>query len=201
MAGKRALLSRMRDRASFDHYPTLRAFMAEQLLEGRFSLALGAGASIGFGLPTWEKLTDRCHVNSGHPRAPGQSCEDASEDLLAKVFGNDEIAFAEAVRAALYQSANLSLGQLRKAAFLAAVGALTMASSRGHVGRVISFNFDDILETFLGYFGFSTSSVDTLPYWQGRQDVIVLHPHGFLPHNKTNPIKRPIVFPRFTMTK
>ena len=69
-----------------------------------------------------------------------------------------------------------------------------MASARGKVKHVISFNYDDVLERYLRYFGFTVESVPDLPRWPSRMDVRVLHPHGFLPSVDTEPASKKIVF-------
>src|SRR5262249_46572895 len=76
---------------------------------------------------------------------------------------------------------------------LTAVGALTMASGRGNVAKVVTFNYDDILELYLSCYGFHCATVTRVPRWATREDVTVLHPHGFLPSDSTALDVSPIV--------
>ena len=69
-----------------------------------------------------------------------------------------------------------------------------MASSRGSVAKIVSFNFDDIIELYLSYFGHDISIGVNLPAWNRCADVLVLHPHGLLPSDLSKPIPRLIVF-------
>jgi hypothetical protein len=71
-----------------------------------------------------------------------------------------------------------------------------MASRRGSASKVINFNFDDLLETYLEYHGVVTASVFNDRHWAGNHDVTVYHPHGFLPQQKDRRRSSDIVFDR-----
>jgi hypothetical protein len=43
------------------------------------------------------------------------------------------------------------------------------------------YNFDDLLEWYLGYHGFTLDVVSKMPALTTRSDVQIYHPHGFLP--------------------
>lgn len=69
-----------------------------------------------------------------------------------------------------------------------------MASSRGSVSEVITFNWDNLLELFLSYHGFVTDSVYEETHWANSVDVTVLHPHGYIPINSKEKCSADIVF-------
>ncbi len=193
----------MRDHVSLSHFQTeeayqnagtLKQLLAQQLYAGRLTLVLGAGVSVGFGLPNWPELISRMAAKTGVPHRPGLSPEEFAESLLTGYCRKDDIAFAELVRRVLYENYDSSLQALRRNDLLASVGALTMAASRGSVTRVVSFNFDNLLEEYLDYFGYDVTVVAEQPCWASRADVQVLHPHGILPCDKRVAITRGIVF-------
>jgi hypothetical protein len=179
---------------AYEDRTSLVSYLADQLTAGALTVVLGAGASFGFGLPSWDELVERLRARAGLTLAPRLSAEQAAEYVLVQGYGNDRIRFAEAVRLALYDGAKLSLAQLVENPLLSAVGTLAMASSRGSVSTIVSFNFDDVLELFLSQFGHDVESIDTMPAWNSRADLRVLHPHGWLPSDLSVPIERGVVF-------
>lgn len=181
------LTSSMRERSNYEDPDLLRDFLAEQLAQGALAIVLGAGASKPFGLPDWGTLIDQLHKDCGLTRDLRQSAEVSAETLLSKGFKGDRVELANAIRNAMYDGKDLSLNTLRKSDLLSAIGALTMASARGSVSRVVTFNYDDLVERYLRFFGFDVRTVRQAPYWAGRADVAVLHPHGFLPNDLSAP--------------
>ncbi len=173
-------LSEMEDPTSWES-PYLEQFLAEQLVKRRVALILGAGASFGFGLPTWDLLTDRLlTLTKCVGRSAGRSNEALAEDAWYACH-KDEEQFAALVRKALYQGYVADFESLTSHALMRALGALAMPSSRGYVSKIVTFNFDDLLETYLKEFGVATDSEATQPMWQSQADVSVLHQHGILP--------------------
>lgn len=171
-----------------------RDILAEQLVRGRLLLALGAGVSDDFGLPKWADLISRTAAMAKCTLPSGQSIEDSAETILARGYGGDELKFASGVRAALYEKCDSSIDNLTKNRLLAAIGALTMASAKGKVTKIVSFNFDDLVEKFLAYHGFVENSIGAMPAWATIADVHVYRPHGILPSDSRIPVPHPIVF-------
>jgi hypothetical protein len=56
-----------------------------------------------------------------------------------------------------------------------------MASMRGSVSQLVTFNFDDVLERYLAYHGIIASPIFEEKFWADKGDVVIYHPHGFLP--------------------
>ncbi len=189
-------IGRMNRRASFENAKTLNNFLAGQLRSGSLAVFLGAGVSVGYDLPGWAELVDRCFRSAGIPKPADDSldAEELAEELLMRGCGGQDEALADLVRSALFEGVDLSFDALRKNGLLASLGALTMPSMRGSVPSVVSFNFDDLLETYLRYYGASVESVGELPCWQRSADVTVLHPHGLLPADPAASPSKGIVF-------
>ncbi|MBT9520816.1 MAG: SIR2 family protein [Dechloromonas sp.] len=184
--------SRMADAAQYEDHDSLLDFLSTQLLHGRLALILGAGASFGFGLPSWDKLTDEVCKAAGIPK-PSGSNEAVLEKILIEHCARDEIKFAALVQKALYSNYDSSIDTLSSNKLLSAVAAIAMASRRGSVSKIVSYNFDDLLEVYLSYLGFDTNSIAVLPAWHNTVDVTVYHPHGLLPSKSGKAIPRPII--------
>lgn len=169
-------------------------FLVTQLAKGKLALVLGAGVSMGFGLPNWTDLVDELYRARGKVRQAGLSDVQASEVLLHSEFSTNRVAFAEAVRQCLFRNYWTRADLLLNSALLQAIGALTVRSVRGSAGLVISFNFDDLLERYLRLYGFVAKPVAELPRWDGRADVFVYHPHGLLSSERSATSTRGVVF-------
>ena len=107
-------LSRMRERDAWDRVEGLKEFLGEQLYRGRVALVLGAGASFGFGLPSWTQLVDGVFTNAGESRPEDTSDEVAAEWLLRKKLHGDSEALTSLVRTVLYADFDDSVGTLRQ---------------------------------------------------------------------------------------
>jgi SIR2-like domain len=189
-----AKMSHMRDRGNWDDRDALEEHLAQQLLGGSLAVVLGAGVSGDFKLPDWDVLVQRLYDRVGVTRPGGLKNEMAAEQLLHSHFKTDRVKFASAVREVLYEGADLALHTLQNNRALAALGTLVMASSRGSVSRVITFNFDDVLELYLRYYGHDVDSLDVMPSLNSNADVTVYHPHGLLPSDMSQAVERGIVF-------
>lgn len=165
-------------------------YLAVLLRQRQLALLLGAGVSIGAGLPRWVELVRRCESEVGL----SHSADVSSRGLMQSIdrvrrhltSSGDTRQLPDVVRTALYPDAALRSGQypdeIMQNRMLIAIGALVMASARGSVGDVFTLNFDDLLEWYLHLHGFSTEVVSEFPmYLRGDIDVTLFHPHGFLP--------------------
>jgi hypothetical protein len=155
-------------------------YLAGQLTRGRLTLVLGAGISKPFGLPDWEELLNGLFFTHG-ATPPTDTPERQAEYFRLNFYKTDPKGFIEAIRRVLYARVKTDFATLRANGTLAAIGSLLMASQRGSVSELITFNFDNLLETFLGYHGFVTSSIFHRFHWAEAADVTVYHPHGLIP--------------------
>lgn len=160
-------------------------FLAQCLKEGSLALVLGAGASDGCGLPDWKELISRLYRISGKVLPASETTlEGQADHFFVDICSSDETQFAAKTQEALYEGVKTDAAALAKIRMLAALGAMTMGSRRGSVRNIITFNFDNLLETYLSYFGYIVSSIDKLPTWAKNSDVEVLHVHGLLRHDE-----------------
>ncbi|GHT06354.1 hypothetical protein FACS189423_11260 [Bacteroidia bacterium] len=153
-------------------------YLANQLNKGRLCIVLGAGISSSFGLPNWEKLIKNLYDAKGLTRTSSDLMV-AAEDYKRQ----NPVTYVSDVQAALYKDSVIDFKELSSHHALAAIGALVMASKRGSSSKVITFNFDNVLELYLNYFGFVSSSQYEEKHWATNADVEIYHPHGFLSHD------------------
>ena len=171
-------------------------YLAGHLIEGTIVLFLGAGASKGFGLPSWielaNKLRDEMNKlrDTENPARPHLSPiqEDSSveqvqlaidEDL--DIIKHDEQKKIELISKLLYPNSLAGLKAYNNN-LLIALSSLLIGRRRGHINKVVTYNYDSMLEWFLSLFGFSVNTIHELPSLEGSEDVRIYHPHGYIPH-------------------
>jgi hypothetical protein len=166
-------------------------YLSEALQKRRLAIFLGAGVSrelinsgkAAIGLPTWPALLDRLYKAEGWSLPAGSNYIQQAEDFKNKVLaqGRGLGDFQVLVQHALYQGIVLDFATIRRNATLSGIGALVSHSRRGQVSEVFTLNFDDILERYLRYYGIIAKPVIEERFWAEPADVLVHHPHGFLP--------------------
>ncbi len=113
---------------------------------------MGSGISFEHHLPKWDNLVEKVCKKAGVTYKP-------SEDKLVLMdYCRTELdtKYKSVVKSVLYQKYRPDLSSLATNKLLVSVGALIMGSVRGNVSKVITFNYDDILETYLLYHDEST---------------------------------------------
>lgn len=161
--------------------PTLADYLAKQLNTGCLAMVVGAGISLPFGLPDWHTLIKRLYQLKGATPDFTKRYEALAEEFKLTYFRDDANGYLDAVSSALYEGVRIDFETLHRSHTLAAIAALTMASCRGNIAHLITFNFDNLLEIYLAYHGFSVLSIFTESNWAQRTDITIYHPHGFLP--------------------
>lgn len=182
----------MTEHDDFDNENSLLNYLAHQLAEGKIALFLGAGISKPVGLPDWENLIINLFKTQKTTPPSGDFLEQA-EYFRLMYCKDDDPKFLKLVWSSLYNGVSTDFFELRKNITLEALASLVMLSRRGSA-KVITFNFDDILETYLSYHGFVVSSIYNEKHWIGNSDVIVYHPHGYLPFQGAPRFSSNIVF-------
>lgn len=177
----------------WDNRERLLDLLASRLLRKRLSLFLGAGASHAFKLPDWTRLVDNLYAQKSLVRPSTRNDTADAESLLVSHYKSDRVKFARDVQKALYQDYKHDQSLLESNPLLTAIGALVMSSARGSVAEVMTFNYDDLLEVYLSWRGLTVASVDQLPIWNSDADVEVLHPHGLLRTDMTEPQRGVVV--------
>ena len=172
-------------------------YLAEELLMGRLCLFLGAGVSKDSGLPDWKSLVNNICDEIGEERLKDQ------EDPTAKIAGiklrnfkkeSDKESFLAATHKALYDGFNADFVHLRTCELLSAVAAITIAATSIYSPKIITLNYDNLLELYLEYYGCLVSSIYDERHWATGSDVTIYHPHGFLPFSPEEKKSDEIVF-------
>jgi len=164
-------------------------YLAESLHRGSLALVLGAGISMDLGLPSWPELVRRCAESRG---LSWQEIDTAKPSALAlQIVANrieadatNDVDFAKTVERALYDKVELTPDSVVPKLLLA-LGALIMSSRRGAVSKVLTYNFDSVLEWYLRLHGYCVRVVQTLPSLVTVSDVDVYHVHGYTPHSSS----------------
>lgn len=166
-------------------------YLAEALKNRRLAIFLGSGVSrelvnsgeAAIGLPTWPRLIKKLYAKSGLAMPQGSNYPQLAEDFKNELLSQGKsLADVHAeVQSALYESVDLDFSVIRQNSTLAAIGALVSHSLRGQVSEVFTLNYDDILERYLLYNGIVARPVIHERFWAQSADVLVHHPHGFLP--------------------
>lgn len=164
-------------------------YLADRLIDGTLVLFLGSGASSGFGLPGWIEFANKfCRAADLDFKTELTSDNSADElertlDRAIRKIGNSETRKVDIVKDVLYANPGFLDSRLAiSQELLIAVASLLIGRKRGHVSRVVTFNYDSMLEWFLGVFGMSTRTIHALPSLEGSEDVRIYHPHGYVPH-------------------
>jgi hypothetical protein len=173
----------------FNERDSLLDLLADQLTAGRLALFLGAGVTmelekqddgVWMGLPNWPTLIDRLYEAKGSTRPTEMGLLKAAQEFRQK-YTTTQTQYLADVKAALYKGLDLNFSAVRRNDLLGALGALVMSSQRGRIAEVFTFNYDDILERYLEYHGLVAEPIIAPRSWASSADVIVHHPHGFLP--------------------
>jgi len=166
-------------------------YLSDALLKRRLAVFLGAGVSrklVNSGkerisLPTWLELVQRLYATKRWRLPKGSNYAQQVGDFKNRLLeGGKKLSdFHDLVSKALYKDIVLDFATVRRNPTLAGIGALVSHSLRGQVSEVFTLNFDDILERYLGFHGIVATPVIREKFWVEPADVLVHHPHGFLP--------------------
>lgn len=146
-------------------------------------MLLGAGVSRGIGLPGWADLVKRCCAALGVGFDPNELTSKMDEVYDAGRSQHPPLPRETIVRDALYRDVGdrYSIHDLRKPLLLA-LGAITMTGARHGSTDIFTWNFDDVLESYLVAHGFGVQVITTDAFdVRGDVDVHVYHQHGYLP--------------------
>jgi hypothetical protein len=188
----------MSRRSDFESETKLIQFLAGQLLRGRLAIFLGAGISKPLGLPMWSTLLNRMFKAKHSAPDKSKRLEEQATLFRAKYYANDYVGYVKAIHNSLFlkKSIRVDFDSLHQNKTLSAIGSLVMASHRGSVTSVVSFNFDNLLELYLKYHGYVVRSVVEQDAWAEVADVIVLHPHGYIPFRDLQHASTKLIFDR-----
>jgi hypothetical protein len=157
-------------------------YLADRLSDGTITLFLGAGISFVFGLPSWSDMANRLLCEA--EKLPEKPTTDQIYDALRNATeGWDKDTIKSEVKKAIYKDVSLDDLTIFKSNLLIAMLSLFLSrGKRGSIKRVVTYNYDSMLEWFLSRFGLDVRCIPNLPALEGNEDVRIYHPHGFLPH-------------------
>ena len=158
---------------------------------GRVSLFLGAGVSIDAGLPNWSDLLKG--VFKSEDLKPYAYVSEMNTNAILDTYGNSNIIagryafngfkegdkFAERIKTVLYKTKKLS------SELVNAISEVIVADQEKRINSVITYNFDDLIETRLSeleykdYNSVYGKNRDTSKYLQ------IYHVHGMIPEKRS----------------
>jgi hypothetical protein len=155
----------------------------------KLTIIVGAGASHQSGLPLWDELLEKLLLRWVGKHYRGKfSCE-IREHFARELSQQSPIVFAHFLQSRLTEKAFINL--IHHSMY----GDLPCAPEPGPIMRaigrlgpklksVVTFNFDDLVETALRLDGSTCTSVWTASKLSKIKGVPVYHPHGFLPFHR-----------------
>jgi hypothetical protein len=180
----------MTDTFSYKNYvrdPFLAAIEIGRLLgNSSLRLFLGAGVSSGFGLPEWKMLIARILGRDADKAYVASLDTQSVTDLRRLLDDADDQSetYVRSVHGALYREvADDLIKQLQKSPLLLAVAAMMTGAHRGRVDSVVTYNYDDLLEQYLGMLGLRVCDRVLPTELSSRADVEVNYVHGRLPQS------------------
>ena len=181
----------------YDNLEEVIASLKKALEENQLTLVCGAGVSIPSGIPVWKDLLismiDNEMFDGKHSLNP---YDNSAEELISLMTQSSIILgkylklisgknFETNVRKALYESIDMFddySGSYTDTMLMDAITELARPKRRGkQLESIITFNFDDIIETKL-----QRSNIDYCSVWKEGQNhdvnaIPIYHVHGFLP--------------------
>ncbi|MEO0555600.1 MAG: SIR2 family protein [Bacteroidota bacterium] len=164
----------------------IRELLADYLNVGSLGIILGSGASNGFELPTWHELVKDLVVEADlnlkiRKNESSAVLKEHVEEISTKLSSK----YLDTVYECLYKKAAFDFSTANKD-LLIAISALCTGSNRGSVKTVFTYNFDSVLEWYLGIIGLKVSVYQPSNMLDRFCDVETIHFHGYLPHSSLN---------------
>ena len=172
--------------------------LSEHLYDGKLALALGAGVSKFLGFPLWWELVyGLCVEHGGESSINKDTTTDELKDTVDEIERDidNSIEFNELVKKILYKNVDyLNDSTIIQNELLISLGALMMGSRRGSVNNVITYNYDDVLEWYLGLHGFNARVIYDPRTMTTNSDVTIYHPNGYMPLQDNKGCSRALIF-------
>lgn len=162
-------------------------FLADRLAEGNLLIFLGAGVSRFYGMPDWETLLREVKRHGAGHSVPkgGLSMSAWAEEIRNGLYPGDKDGFNAAITSALYSmdgSAKFDILKVADNKSLRSIGALCHGSRRGYAKKVITLNYDCLLEAYFRFHGVASQTIHSPTFLERGADVTIYHPHGYIPH-------------------
>jgi hypothetical protein len=160
--------------------------LAQFLNNGHLSLLLGSGVSVALNFPNWTKLVTgiSSEILPGRMVSSNSYTGTELKQIIQEV--KDEInnvpQYLNLVKKHLYSGVTFDF-DLAKKELLIALSALIIGKNRGNVHDIITYNFDSVLEWYLGLMGLKVETFTKKQFMSKNADVVIAHIHGYLPHS------------------
>lgn len=172
--------------------------LSKLLYDGKLALALGAGVSKFLDFPLWWELVHGiCVEHNGESSVNKDTTTDELKDAIDEIERDikDSEKFKNLVKKILYKNGDyLNDRTVIQNELLISLGALMMGSRRGAVNNVITYNYDDVLEWYLGLHGFNVRVIYDPRTMTTNSDVTIYHPNGFIPLQDNKRGSRKLIF-------
>lgn len=165
---------------------TALVLLSDALVKGYLSIFIGSGISKSATdkFPSWKRLVQKCcsKAEVSFDDSKGSSNEYLRKRMakFKKACKNNEIDYIKTIKECLYDEVEYDL-EIMKTDLLISLGSLVMGSIRGSAKAIFNYNYDDLLEWYLGYHGFKIQIISKFPSVLKTSDITIYHPHGFLP--------------------
>lgn len=189
--GKQDLIKKLPDVKSLSRQEIIRK-LSGYYQDERLVLVLGAGVSIGFGLPNWDTLLQKLMITTiEREQNVSTVLSKLFTDIftpspliagryLQKYYEDKKLSFEEAVRKVLYEDLDIN----KKSELMDEIVNFCVAPGKSpNIDSIISYNFDDVLEQRLNKVGV------TVPFkpiygigMNPNGQLPIYHVHGYLPH-------------------
>jgi hypothetical protein len=160
--------------------------LSQFLNNGHLALLLGGGVSVALGFPGWNELVTSIsdeiipgHMDAGK-KYSGIELKEAIQAVKTKI--NNPTKYLEIVKKHLYNGVELDFS-IAKKELLIALSSLIVGRNRGNVHNIITYNFDSVLEWYLGLMGLKVDTFTKKEFISKSADVIIAHIHGYLPYS------------------
>ena len=165
--------------------------LARELGRGRLAILLGAGTGYGI-LPGWVDLVAKiCKAEGVKPPDDKNQVEAKIQEVKAKLRKEKRLSdYIQAVKKSLYSECSITKEELRRHELFSSIRTLLTTKPSGRASTVLTYNFDNLLETHLKACGVPCKTIYNLPSWNYNNQVSVYHPHGFLPRNSDDNSER-----------
>lgn len=151
--------------------PTLRTVVKELNATGNLALFVGAGLSMGCGLPSWSQLVNKVLAKTWKDQPEVASLLLKDKNILVARYARRKAGekFNRIVHDVLYEDEVV-------------ISKCMFAIAKSNIQQICNFNFDDLLEEALQTEGVNCVTASSGERFKSTHNgVTVYHPHGILP--------------------
>jgi hypothetical protein len=198
--------------ADADKWKEVRAEYVRELraahIDNDLALFLGAGVSVGAGVPNWDSLLNSMLANLVRRRDAGTITDEEVQEIVARLRVVDNQSNLMAARYLRRGLADTFVGDITSFLYKSVAKKQMESTAAGSPGRstvstlsalarlciprrsgpgiraVVTYNFDDLLEKQLEYAAVMHRPIFIEGEFEARDELAVYHVHGFLPEDR-----------------